>query len=81
MKKRRHFVICIKADGADDLVVRKLYRILSDKSALARGHFRVIDESGEAYLYPAEWFVPVEVSDEAGQVLALLSPDATVTAH
>ena len=81
MKKSGHFVICIRADGADDLEVRKLYRVLPDKSAAAQGYLRVIDESGEDYLYPAEWFVPVGVSDEAGRALALLSPEAPATAR
>ena len=51
------YVICVRTEGAEDLEVRKLYRTLSDDSAATRGHLRVIDESGEDYLYPEEWFV------------------------
>lgn len=64
------YVICIRSEGAADLQVRKIYRVLPDGAASARGHLRVIDESGEDYLYPAEWFVTVRVPDEAKRALA-----------
>jgi hypothetical protein len=54
-------VLCIRNDGADDLEPRKVYQILSDRSAAREGYARVIDESGEDYLYPAEYFVPVKL--------------------
>ena len=55
------FAICIKTDDADLLTPRRIYQILPDDSA-ARSHYvRVIDNEGEDYLYPAKWFVPVEV--------------------
>jgi len=50
--------------------VRKLYVALPDETAAARGHIRVVDDSGEDYLYPEEWFVPVDVSEEAERALA-----------
>ena len=50
--------------------VRKLYRVLPDESASARGHIRIVDESGEDYLYPAAWFAPVEVPEDAEPALA-----------
>ena len=68
----RRYVICIRNDDAEDLEVRKLYRVLPDESAASRGHLRVVDESGEDYLYPEEWFVPVEMSDEAERALTLM---------
>jgi hypothetical protein len=55
------FVLCIRNDGADDLEPRKVYQVLSDRSAAREGYARVIDESGEDYLYPAEYFVPVKL--------------------
>lgn len=56
------FVVCIKNDGHPaSLEVRKLYQFLPDRSAAARGMIRVIDESGEDYLYPEEFFVPIRV--------------------
>jgi hypothetical protein len=60
-RSRSKFVLCIRNDGADDLEPRKVYQVLSDRSAARDGYARVIDESGEDYLYPAEYFVPVRV--------------------
>lgn len=59
------FALCIENRGAEDLEVRKVYRILQDKAAAATGYVRVIDESGEDYLYPAGYFVFVELSQKA----------------
>ncbi len=67
------YVICIRSEGAEDLVVRKLYRVLPDESAAVRGYLRVVDESGEDYLYAAEWFVSIEVPEEAERALAATS--------
>jgi len=80
-KARDRYVICVRTDGAEDLEVRKVYRVLPDESASARGHLRVVDESGEDYLYPAEWFVAVEVNEEAEQALASASPARTTRAR
>jgi hypothetical protein len=59
------YAICIENRGAEDLEVRKIYRVLRDKSAAAAGYVRVIDESGEDYLYPAQYFVPLELPQRA----------------
>ena len=59
------FVLCIENRGAEDLDVRKVYRVLPDRGAAATGYVRVIDESGEDYLYPSRFFVPVEVPYKA----------------
>jgi len=58
------FAICILSEGCDDLESLKVYRILPDEKAGKAGCLRVIDESGEDYLYPTEKFVVVEFSDE-----------------
>lgn len=56
------FVVCINnADYPASLELHKIYRVLPDEDAAGDGDLRVIDESGEDYLYPAEWFVPIEV--------------------
>lgn len=52
MNGSHHLLICISAEGAEDLQVLKVYRRLPDESAEAKGFFRVIDDSGEDYLYP-----------------------------
>ena len=55
-------VVCIKNEGYSvSLERRKLYVTLPDAEAIKHGQFRVIDESGEDYLYPQEFFVAVEL--------------------
>jgi hypothetical protein len=56
-RARRELVICIRNDGfAAALEPRKIYVSLSDEMAGRRKMLRVIDESGEDYLYPASFF-------------------------
>jgi hypothetical protein len=56
------FVVCVNnADYLASLELHKIYRVLPDEDAAVDGDIRVIDESGEDYLYPAEWFVPIEL--------------------
>ncbi len=60
MKRDAQFVICISNAGyAASLEIRKIYQILPDKIALKHGQIRVIDESCDDYLYPEEFFVPL----------------------
>lgn len=61
----RKFAICVKNDGAEDLEVWKVYRVVPDKHAATEGCLRVIDESREDYLYPAAYFVFVELPEKA----------------
>ncbi len=53
----KHFVVCVQKNGCADLELHKLYQVLPDGAAEADGLLRIIDESGEDYLYPAECFV------------------------
>lgn len=71
-RKRRgkRFVLCIQNDDCDDLEVRKVYRLISDEKAEKDGYLRIVDESGEDYLYPASYFVRLELPQEAKQALA-----------
>ena len=73
-KQRSRFVLCLRNDGADDLEPRKVYQILPDAAAAREGLARVIDESGEDYLYPAEFFVRVKLPAAVSRRLA--SPPA-----
>jgi hypothetical protein len=45
----------------EDLEVRKVYQVLPDRAASREGYVRVIDESGEDYIYPSDLFVPVKL--------------------
>jgi hypothetical protein len=57
------FVICIDSGGyIDDLKVRTVYQILPDLSAARSNYLRIIDETGEDYLYPAIYFSPFVAS-------------------
>ncbi len=56
------FVVCVKnKDYAASLELRKLYQVVSDETASKLHQIRVIDESGEDYLYPEEYFVAVQL--------------------
>jgi hypothetical protein len=61
-KSALKFAVCVNnTDYAASLELHKIYRVLPDEDAAVDGDIRVIDESGEDYLYPAEWFVPIEL--------------------
>lgn len=66
----RRFVLCVKNDDCDDLEKRKVYRMIVDSKAEKEGYLRVIDESGDDYLYPASYFVQVELPREAEHAFA-----------
>jgi hypothetical protein len=52
------FAVCVNnADYPASLELHKIYRVIPDEDAAIDGDLRVIDESGEDYLYPAAWFV------------------------
>jgi hypothetical protein len=60
------FVVCVKNKGyAASLELRKLYQVVADETAAKLRQIRVIDESGEDYLYPEEYFVPVQLPQSA----------------
>lgn len=62
MSEGKHFAICIhNGEYAGTLELRKVYEVLDDASAAKRNYMRVIDESGEDYLYPQSWFVAVSL--------------------
>ena len=56
------FLLCVKNDGYPvGLEVRKLYRVVADPTAAVHRLVRVIDESGEDYLYPEDFFMRIEL--------------------
>jgi hypothetical protein len=55
------FALCVEDGGMEDLEVRKVYQVLPDRAAGREGYVRVIDESGEDYIYPSDMFVPVKL--------------------
>jgi hypothetical protein len=66
------FVLCINNKNCDDLTVLKVYQVLKDDSASKDNYLRLIDDSGEDYLYPASHFIAVELPEEAKKLFAVL---------
>lgn len=66
----KKFVICLRNNDCVDIEVRKVYSVLSDPAAAKDGYLRIVDESGEDYLYPADCFVAVEVPVAARRLLS-----------
>lgn len=50
--RKKRFLVCVRNKGCDDLELRKFYQQLPDDAAAEEGYVRVVDESGEDYLYP-----------------------------
>ena len=64
--RAHHFVICIdNANYGAALDLRKVYEATPDDEAVRLGLMRVIDESGDDYLYPVSSFVPIELQHKA----------------
>ena len=69
--RKPRYLICVKNEGYEaSLEPRKVYRALPNAKAEGHGLVRVIDESGEDYLYPADFFVWIELPKEAAPVFA-----------
>ncbi len=56
---RSKFVLCVRTGDSEDLETRKIYEVLPDPKTAREGYLRIVDESGEDYLCPAEYFAPV----------------------
>ena len=65
------FAICIENRDCDDLEKRKIYQILPDGEAAKEGYVRIVDESGEDYLYPKSYFMLVKLPCEAQEALQM----------
>ena len=63
MVDRKSFVVCVDNEGYEaSLELRKIYQALPDPKAAKERQVRVIDESGEDYLFPANYFTPIELT-------------------
>ena len=65
------FVLCIENKDCEDLEKRKIYQVVPDAEAEKEDFIRVIDESGEDYLYPRSYFIAVQLPREAQEALRL----------
>lgn len=62
--------VCIDNEGFQaSLEIRKIYQLVPDESAKSSGFVRVVDESGEDYLYPSNMFQPIPLSDDLRRAL------------
>lgn len=64
------FAVCVNnAEYPASLELHKIYRVLSDEDSEIDTDLRVVDESGEDYLYPADYFVLLELPQAAEESL------------
>lgn len=68
-KEPTKFVVCISSDDPDLLTPRRIYQVLPDESAAKSNCLRVIDNEGEDYLYPAHYFLVLELPRKIEQAL------------
>ena len=69
---KNKFLVCVNNEKYEaSLEIRKLYENIADKEAERHGQVRIIDESGEDYLFPASYFAPVRLlSETRSKILA-----------
>jgi len=61
--------LCVVNKDCENLEKRKIYQILPDGEAEKEGYLRVVDESGEDYLYPQSYFIVIQLPQEAQEAL------------
>ncbi len=71
--KEQSFALCIKNKGCEDLEKHKICRILPDNEAAKDRYLRIIDESGEDYLYSQSYFILIKLPREAQDAFQLSS--------
>ncbi|PIQ46762.1 MAG: hypothetical protein COW04_00410 [Deltaproteobacteria bacterium CG12_big_fil_rev_8_21_14_0_65_43_10] len=70
VKPLQKFVVCINnEDYRASLELHKIYRVIPDEDVAADGDLRVIDESGEDYVYPASYFAHINVPENVEESL------------
>ena len=63
------YALCIQNRDSEDLEKRKIYEVIPDDVARQEGYLRIIDESGESYLYPEAYFVIVQLPEEVQEAI------------
>jgi hypothetical protein len=71
MKHSEKFAICVKNRDCEDLEKRNVYPVMEDSDAEMEGYFRIIDASGDDYLYPRSYFVLISLPIEAKQAMRI----------
>jgi hypothetical protein len=65
------YVLCIENKDSEDLQKRKIYQVIPDDDAKKEGHLRIVDESGEDYLYPESYFISIQLPLKAQEALSI----------
>ncbi len=68
--REKKYVLCLRNGDYVDLDIGKAYVSLPDDKSALRGMIRVVDESGEDYLYPKDWFVAIALPPTAKRMLS-----------
>ena len=72
--RRESFVLCVRnKDYRASLELRKVYSVIEDRAVAKHGLIRVVDESGEDYLYPAAYFIVLRLPESVKMALARAS--------
>ena len=66
---KRRLAICLRSDDPDSLTPRRIYEVLPDESAARSHYLRIIDDEGEDYLYPSDYFLFVDFPPAVEQAL------------
>lgn len=67
---RPRVAVCLSSDGyPTSLVPRRLYQLISDPKATGKGLVRVIDDTGEDYLFPMAMFAEIDLPDQIREKL------------
>jgi len=73
-RARTQYVVCVKnEDYPASLELRKIYAVIADRSAAEAGLRRIVDESGEDYLYPEHYFIDIKLPSAVERVVRLAS--------
>jgi hypothetical protein len=69
---KRDYAVCIDNKGYEvSLEHGKIYQVLPDRTGADHGYLRVVDESGEDYLFDSERFFPITISQKLEKALQL----------
>ncbi len=71
-KKAQKFALCVRNEDCEDLEPHKVYQVIPDTRAAKDGYLRIVDESGEGYLYPESYFILVRLPRKAQEALLVV---------
>lgn len=71
INEKYEYALCIENRDCEDLEKRKIYQVLPNADTKLEGYLRIVDETGEDYLYPESYFILVQLPAEAQEALRL----------